>query len=371
MRKTRQDPSHKAVVAGADVAATTSDPTLSLERREMALLVSQAVERLPAAEREAVILFYFEGYAGDDAARFLDIPVGIPPRQASRRPYPTPPAADQDARDSRRPFDRARAPAGARAGAAFDRRVPGSMVPRRARTPLTRPIPLRLCNLLSRVSISKADGDSCNRMLTRPEGPLLDDPRPAGEAARVLRAALGTCEDWVMDGSIAVRAFPHLLRRDPAGRPVGMGPAVMPPALLSGRPGRYVRVTRGLLFDDDAAGVMDPAKLLVRVSRWKCSRKACGVRVSATCSTCIGSSRGPSSCLKSRPWITGIASQLVPRAETRCSAQAGPRYRSALRLTFQGDPRPAAIGGVLASWPGHLRARMSFTSGSTSRPGPR
>ena len=41
----------------------------------MALLVSQAVERLPAAEREAVVLYYFEGYAGDEAARFLDIPV--------------------------------------------------------------------------------------------------------------------------------------------------------------------------------------------------------------------------------------------------------------------------------------------------------
>jgi RNA polymerase sigma-70 factor (ECF subfamily) len=56
--------------------ATTPDPTLALERREMALLVSQAVERLPAAEREAVVLYYFEGYAGDDAARFLDIPGG-------------------------------------------------------------------------------------------------------------------------------------------------------------------------------------------------------------------------------------------------------------------------------------------------------
>ena len=122
--------------------ATTPDPALSLERREMALLVSQAVERLPAAEREAVVLYYFEGYAGDEAAKFLDIPVGIPPSPTSRRPHPTPPAADQNARDSRRRLDRARAPAGARPSAAFDRRAAESMVRRHARTPAHPPYPV-------------------------------------------------------------------------------------------------------------------------------------------------------------------------------------------------------------------------------------
>ena len=53
-------------------------------------------------------------------------------------------------------------------------------------------------------------------------------------------------------------------------------------------------------------------------------------------------------------WITGIASQVVPRAKTQCSAHVGPRYRSALRLTFKATREPAAIGGVLASWPGTL-----------------
>jgi RNA polymerase sigma factor (sigma-70 family) len=52
------------------------DAAETLEKRELALLVWQAVERLPPAEREAVVLYYFEGYASDDAARFIDIPVG-------------------------------------------------------------------------------------------------------------------------------------------------------------------------------------------------------------------------------------------------------------------------------------------------------
>jgi RNA polymerase sigma factor (sigma-70 family) len=333
--------------------ATTPDPTLSLERREMALLVSQAVERLPAAEREAVVLYYFEGYAGDEAARFLDIPVGSLRRRLHdgrirlRRQLTR-------TLETREDDSTAHADLQARVRALLSTDAPQSQwydVTRELL--LTRPIPFSLLSdLLSQVSISKADGDVVNQLLTRPQGPLFDDPGPAGEAARVLRAALGTCEDWVMDGSIAVRALPQLLRRDAAGRPVKTDPAVMPPALLSGRPGRYVRVTRGLLFDDEAAGVMDPAQLLVR-------SESPGMLTEGVRRACLSDvldvywvEARPIELSEVDTWITGIASQLVPRAKTQCSAQVGPRYRSALRLTFEGDSRPAAIGGVLASWPG-------------------
>jgi hypothetical protein len=125
----------------------------------------------------------------------------------------------------------------------------------------------------------------------------------------------------------------------------------MPPALLSGRPGRYLRVTRGLLFGD-AAGVMDPAELLVRSeSLGMFAEGLRRARLSDVLDVYWVEAR-PIELSEVETWITHIASQLVARAKTRCSAQVGPRYRSALRLTFQGDSRPAAIGGVLASWPG-------------------
>jgi RNA polymerase sigma factor (sigma-70 family) len=48
----------------------------ALERLEMGALVQQAVRELPDRLREAMALFYFEGYDSDAAARFLDIPPG-------------------------------------------------------------------------------------------------------------------------------------------------------------------------------------------------------------------------------------------------------------------------------------------------------
>lgn len=333
--------------------ATTPDPTLSLERREMALLISQAVERLPAAEREAVLLYYFEGYAGDDAARFLNIPEGTLRRrlhdgrvrlgrQLTRR------------LETREDDSNRHAELHARVLAVLSTDAPQSQwydVTRELL--LTRPIPFRLLtDLLSRVSISKADGVFVDRVLTRPQGPLLEDAGPAGEAARALRAALGNCEDWGMDRSSTLRALPHLLRRDAAGRLAGIGATVMPAALLSGRPGRYVRVTRGLLFVDPAAGVMDPGELFVRSESLEMASEGLRrARFSDVLDVHWVEAR-PMELSEVETWVTGIAGQLVPGAKTRCSPQVGIRYRSALRLTFEGDPRPAAIGGVLTSWPG-------------------
>jgi RNA polymerase sigma-70 factor (ECF subfamily) len=58
----------------------------ALERLEAAALVRHFVRELPPRVREAVSLFYFEGYDSDDAARFLAIPPGDIPAAAARGP---------------------------------------------------------------------------------------------------------------------------------------------------------------------------------------------------------------------------------------------------------------------------------------------
>ena len=163
--------------------ATTPDPTLSLERREMALLVSQAVERLPAAEREAVVLYYFEGYAGDEAARFLDIPVGSLRRRLHdgrirlrRQLTRTLETREDDSTAHLQARVRALLSTDASQSQWYD--VTRELL-------LTRPIPFSLLSdLVSQVSIAKADGGVVNQLLTRPQGPLLDDPVPRGSGAR-------------------------------------------------------------------------------------------------------------------------------------------------------------------------------------------
>lgn len=57
---------------GSEVPA----PGERLEQRELAALIREAVEGLPATNREAICLYYYEGYDVADAARFLGVPAG-------------------------------------------------------------------------------------------------------------------------------------------------------------------------------------------------------------------------------------------------------------------------------------------------------
>src|SRR4029453_19322574 len=54
----------------------TEPPDRVLERLQLAALLQQLVRELPPGLREAVSLFYFEGYGSDTGARFLEIPAG-------------------------------------------------------------------------------------------------------------------------------------------------------------------------------------------------------------------------------------------------------------------------------------------------------
>jgi predicted DNA-binding protein (UPF0251 family) len=64
--------------ARAAAYGVTGDLSLAenLEQQELAALIREAVASLPAILREAISLFYFEGYSVEDAARFLGVPAG-------------------------------------------------------------------------------------------------------------------------------------------------------------------------------------------------------------------------------------------------------------------------------------------------------
>ena len=66
---------------GTDISADNHPdrnerPDNTLERRELEALIQFAIRELPEPLREAVALFYFEGYDTDAAAQFMDVPPG-------------------------------------------------------------------------------------------------------------------------------------------------------------------------------------------------------------------------------------------------------------------------------------------------------
>ena len=56
--------------------AVVADPVDHMGRREIQLVVTQALAQLPEEQREAILLVDVEGWSVEDAARMLDIPEG-------------------------------------------------------------------------------------------------------------------------------------------------------------------------------------------------------------------------------------------------------------------------------------------------------
>jgi RNA polymerase sigma factor (sigma-70 family) len=333
------------------------DPSETLETRELALRVWQAVERLPPAEREAIVLYYFEGYASDDAARFLDVPVGTLRRRLHDgrlrlRKFLT------DGRTGERAEQRTTARLRARVEALLSEdSSPEEWYEVTRHVLLRRPVPYQLLASLTgstgNTAMSVNFGQHASRLMARSRGPLLDDSGPVGEAARALRAALHDFQEWTIDTQAVLEAFPNnVFRRSEGGRTLGINPELMPPGFSSGEPSRYLRVTRGLLFGDTQGAVVDLAEVFLR-SRSLASFKA-GMRPGRLSDVLdvYWIDVRPIELSEVEDWVTELAATMAPGARPQCSAQAGPRYRTALRLTFEGDVRPAAIGGVLAAWPG-------------------
>lgn len=65
-------PDDKEDLPGAAVA----DPTDHMDRREVQLVVTEALAQLPADQRDAIVLVDVEGWSVEDAARELGIPEG-------------------------------------------------------------------------------------------------------------------------------------------------------------------------------------------------------------------------------------------------------------------------------------------------------
>jgi RNA polymerase sigma-70 factor (ECF subfamily) len=338
----------------AAVHPDVPDPDESLERRQLAILVCQAVERLPPAAREAIVLYYFEGYTCDDAARFVDTPVGTFRRRlhdgrvrlrACLTALLTAPQVE----------DPKLADLHARVQALLSSDTsPGELYDVMRRLLVRRPVPYQVLATLVRglaTRASKKDlAAGVRRLMRRPDGPLFDDPGPVGEAARVLRAALRDFQDWTPADETLLRAFPNFLRQD--GEAMSVEPVLLPPGFSAGEPGRHVRSTRGLLFGGEGGPVTDMAELLL--GSGSLASFTHGMRrvwISDVLDVYWIDTR-PIELAEVESWLTALASQVAQGAEGHCTVQMGIRYRTALRLAFSGDPRPAAIGGVLAGWPG-------------------
>ncbi len=332
-------------------------PDATLERRELAIVIQQAIRDLPEPLREAIALFYFEGYDSDAAAQFLEIPHGTLRRRLHdgrtqlRRIVQQLLGRSKPVNDDRhQQLER------------LTRLVDDGEVYRAIREGLAlRPPPAKLIDLLARrhaVGSSSAGGtDDLERTaeffrttaarLLQPSGRTLDPRHPVGSVAKAIRDALPDFEQWHLDAADAAVRFVTQ-----TGEYRDRLRIVLPPGFAEGHPGAFVRATRAWVV------MVDDGALRTVYEQMEASPDAAAFRAAQQQSRM-------SDVLELTWMITGVLElrsvqqmlekvsvAVLPGSRVKFSGYDEPRYRAALQLHLGDLPARAACGGVLADWPG-------------------
>jgi len=331
-----------------------------MEQRELALLVHQAVGHLPGGLREAVSLFYFEGYDLKEAAAFLDVPVGTLKRrlhEARRRlrdaasailegSKPMDPNQEQVIRRLRDLLHQEPEPesdvlleAMREAGklrpfpqelhTAFNKFWQRRMQKRREANP---------------ARFEQLEG-SLPGLMARWLGPstrAADLEHPVGQVARAIREALPDFRPWQPDISEAARAM--LMGRFSIG---------LPPGLAEGTPGAYMSVRRAWLVQREDGSFCTANKVMIEATAHQDAHRR--IQQDGCLSDALSLwwlDEGRMDLHSVEALLCRVAKAVMPGVQVRFTTYEDLRLRAALQMQFSDISIPAAIGGVLDSCPG-------------------
>ncbi|MBN2128813.1 MAG: sigma-70 family RNA polymerase sigma factor [Sedimentisphaerales bacterium] len=354
----------------------TSAPAARLEQEELAGLIHEAVGSLPATLREALSLFYFEGYSTDEAARFLDVPVGTLKRRLHDARRRLRDAAEQILKGKRlmdpkreqilqhiRDF--------AEKGGDTEAFV---QVMRQAWT--LRPLPWELLRKVrqqhwGRVSAKLKEDEGrvqqFRRLMKQWSGPserAQNPDDPVGAAARAIRAALPEFQTWQIDPSAVAES---LL--------AGGASLHLPPRFAEGEPGSYLRATRGLVLLKPDGSLLTATDLVKEPPpKGPAQRQARDTRISDVLDL-MWLRREPIELRSVEELLQHLVDAVAPETPARFHSLEEPQYRSALRLQLGDIGIPAALGGVYYRWPeipegtGIAHVRIFLEPWATARSG--
>ena len=335
-----------------DLPDSNELPGHALERLELGALIQHAVRELPPRLREAVSLFYFEGYDSDDAARFLDIPAGTFRRRLHEGRRRLRSAAEQILQGSK-PMNEEREREIERLKKLIDDADGGDTEPlyQALRQSLAiRPVPKELIySVIGRQRETTLAPESIREMAQRfrPSSRVSDPNHPVGAVAAAIRQALPDFQDWPLD---IADAAAHLFTF--TGEPRDRLKAVLPPGFAEGRPGAFLHPTRALVHPSRTGAVQTTYELIQDSKDQQAFQAGMkGVRLSDVLDL-TWMVAGPLELRSVQELLERLCAAVLPGASIRFASYDEPRYRSALQLQLGGDSTPAANGGVLAEWSG-------------------
>ena len=343
---------------------STKPPDDALERLELGALIQQAVRGLPDRLREAISLFYFEGYDTDTAARFLDIPAGTFRRRLHEGRNRLRSTAEQISQGNKL-MNEEREHEIEKLKSLIDNAADGDPEPfyHVLRESLAlRPPPNELIRSFIRHQMESAKGsvavaggkesrEFAREMANRFTGPsdrTSDRNHPVGSVVAAIRQALPDFQDWPLDVGEAVE---HFLTTFKGGHRDRLQ-AILPPGFAEGRPGAFLRVTRAFLFLSENGPARTTYQLLHDSEEQQTFRSGMKDGRISDVLDLTWMVVGPLELRTVQELLERLSAGVLPETLVRCASYDEPRYRSALQLQLGDISAPAAHGGILAEWPG-------------------
>ena len=337
-------------------------PDDALERRELAALIHEAVGHLSETLREAVVLFYFEGYSLKDAAGFLDVPEGTLKRRLHDGRKRLRDAAGQILKGGK-PMNAKREQILKQLNDASKEGFQSEAFFQAMRQALSlRPMP---DDLLRKV-MQKHWAKKLKKLPMEPEkecklrealGRIYsaserarDPNHPVGAAANAIRAALPEFQQWQIDWSeidISEMAKNMFSAKSDAFS------SMRPPGFNTDAPGAYISSLRALLIKDEDGSL----RTLFEIMQNKDTRGAMlsqmkqGGHLSDALSLLLKRAE-PLELRIIEELLRRLSNGIIPNTPVSFRPYNEPRYRAGLRMQLGDDPVPAAIGCVQNPWPG-------------------
>ncbi|UCF17909.1 MAG: sigma-70 family RNA polymerase sigma factor [Phycisphaerales bacterium] len=327
-------------------------PSARLEQREFAALIHEAVGNLTADLREAMSLFYFEGYSLKEAAHFLDVPEGTLKRRLHDGRQRLRSAAERIL-EGRKPMNHRREQILEQLKSAFNQDPNSDAFYQTMKEVLRlRPFPDELLRDLMRKhwapKIEKAAATPEKDRIMREALSVAysasdrarDANHPVGAVAVAIRAALPEFQPWQPD--LSKLDLSQATKQMFEGKSPSMPPNFVEESLAS-----YVTAMRAWLVQDSDGSVCTTAELIEK----KATREEMHAQMSRgnTLSDALRlywKRPEPMELRVVEDLLGRLSETVVPETPVRFTARDEPHFRAALRMQLADNPIPAATGGV-------------------------
>jgi RNA polymerase sigma factor (sigma-70 family) len=337
-------------------------PGDDLEQRELATLIHEAVGTLDETHREALSLFYFEGYNVKEAAHFLDIPAGTLKRRLHEGRQHLRDAAEQILKGTK-PTNPKREQILHQLSDAANEGIQSEAFYQAIRQALRlRPVPDKLLKEImkkhwgakrAKTPLPPEKERKLRQMVARTYGPsprAQDPNHPVGAVANAIRAALPEFREWQIDWSHV--DVSRMVQEISEGDEKALS-FLRPPGFIEGHQDSYISATRAFLVQDEDGSLCTAYELMQRKDSTGALKTQItqGKRLSDVLSLSWKDSE-PLELRAVENLLRRLLEAIIPAAPACFYPYEEPRFRAALRMQLADNPIPAAIGGVLSHLPG-------------------